>query len=77
MKAQKPRNIKKPNIKQQKKILQKYVVQRKKIMQKQADKQLNSSGSLQQNSSQLENYKAFFQYLLSSDDNKLVGVDES
>jgi hypothetical protein len=77
MKAQKPKNIKKQKIKQQKKAPEKYVVQRKKIMQKQADKQLNSSGFLQQSSSQLENYKTFFQYLLSNDDNKLADMDES
>jgi hypothetical protein len=64
---------KKQNIKQQKKTPQKYVVaQRKKIMQKQIDQQLKPSESLQQSSNQLENYKVFFQYLLSNDDSELV-----
>jgi hypothetical protein len=77
MKAQKSKDIKEQKNKQQKKAPEKYVVQRKKTMQKQVDKQLNSSRFLQQSSSQLENYKAFFQYLLSNDDNKLADVDGS
>jgi len=73
MKALKLKNTKKQDIKQRKKISKKSIVQRKKIMQKQT--KLDSSESVQQSSSQLENYKSFFQYLLSNDDNKLV--DES
>ncbi|CAL7964036.1 hypothetical protein GAMM_60168 [Gammaproteobacteria bacterium] len=73
MKALKLKDTKKQDIKQQKKISNKPAVQRKKIMQKQT--KLDSSESVQQSSSQLENYKAFFQYLLSNDDNKLA--DES
>lgn len=51
--------------KKQKNISQKVSVSQKKdVMQKQ---KINLSGFLKQETSQLENYKAFFQYLLSND----------
>jgi hypothetical protein len=70
MKIPKLKHTKKQDLKQQKKISKKPVAQRTITMQKQT--KLGSSESVQQSSSNLENYKTFFQYLLSNDDNKLV-----
>ncbi|MEI8055397.1 MAG: hypothetical protein WCH10_05315 [bacterium] len=60
MKAPKPKNTKKRDIKQ-KKTSKKPAVQ--------------TVPMVQMDSGQLENYKTFFQYLLSNDDNELA--DES
>lgn len=61
-KIPKLKSTKKCSIGQQRTISNKSVAQTK----------LNSSESMQQSSSQLENYRAFFQYLLSNDDSELI-----